>query len=113
KVTIFRWRWALPMAAALAWNISPAIAQQPFNAVDLIKPIEAAPLEAVPIEPQPAETSRQEDSSIELAAEEPTPAAAAAAETEAKPARGAPADDDQPREMIKERFGNGALRSER
>jgi hypothetical protein len=53
KMTTFRWRWAMPLAAALAWNAPAAEAQQPFSAVDLIKPIEAAPIEAAPTEGSP------------------------------------------------------------
>jgi|GEM_PF-6314159 len=75
KTTKFRWRLALPLAAALTCDLSLAVAQQPVAAVDLIKPIEAAPLEAVPIEASRPESQIEESDSSQPSASEPTPAA--------------------------------------
>ena len=125
KCTIYRWRWALPFAAALAWNTSSATAQQPLAAADLIKPIEAAPLEAVPLEAVPLAPSSEavpgtveQDSPSaqapsEIATGQPTPALKKTPIEHASQGARPAIDEDQPRELIKERFGNGALRVER
>jgi len=113
KITKFHWRWALPLAAAVMCDVSLAAAQQPVLGIDLIQPIEATPLVAIPIEASPAES---DDDAAEQPAEEPTEAQPGA---DLRDPVALPSDEDEqqaderPRELIKERFGNGAIRIER
>lgn len=114
KMTTFRWRWAVPMAAALAWNAPAAQAQQPFSAVDLIKPIEAAPIETAPSEPvTPADAAPLPAVPLQAAPIESVPTEAAPLAEPAAESAPKPGGEEQPRELIQERFPNGALRVER
>ncbi len=115
KITRFRWHWAMPLAAALALNMPLAQAQEPFSAVDLIKPIEAAPIEAVPIQnaPEEQDVSAEPSAPVEPAPLDAAPIELATPEAPTPASSGVPATVDRPVERIQERFPNGALRVER
>lgn len=94
KVISFRGHWMLPMVAALACNLPTAQAQQPITAVELAKPVDAVPYSPSTIEADPVARALVSDKS-------------AIARVEDNFA------DTAPREIVKERHPNGAIRVER